>query len=156
MRLNPFIWDRPLADPADVVGMDSFAEEVTLTLKARTNVAIFGARNTGKSSFLSKLSQELERDHGAGAGAHVVIRIDLKRALSLTAFISAVHDGMTSHPERAVRERAREQIGLLEKEVGFDIRLVKASLRTSFANRRQRRCCTRSWRRLLDWAIRSP
>ncbi len=130
MSLNPFVWDRPLADPADVVGMDSFAEEVALTLKARTNVAIFGARNTGKSSFLTKLTQELERSHGDGAEAHVVVRIDLKRALSLAAFISAVHEAMISHPARAVRERAREQIGLLEKEVGFDIRLVKANMRT--------------------------
>ena len=30
--LNPFVWDRPLDDPAKIVGMEGFAREVALTL----------------------------------------------------------------------------------------------------------------------------
>lgn len=129
MAINPFIWDRPIDDPQNVTGMDGFAEEVALTVKGQTNVAIFGARNTGKSSFLTKLEHELTLDHGNDGPAHVVVRVDLKRALSISAFIAAVHDAMTSHPIRSVKEKVREQLGVLEKEVGFDIRLVKATIR---------------------------
>jgi energy-coupling factor transporter ATP-binding protein EcfA2 len=51
MALNPFIWDRPLDDPAKIVGMEPFAHEVALTLKGQTNVALFGPRDTGKTTF---------------------------------------------------------------------------------------------------------
>jgi hypothetical protein len=40
--VNPFVWDRPIDDPAKIVGMDGFAREVALMLKGRTNVALFG------------------------------------------------------------------------------------------------------------------
>jgi len=38
--LNPFIWDRPLDDPAKIVGMDAFANRVALTLKGQPDVEI--------------------------------------------------------------------------------------------------------------------
>src|SRR5437899_2352551 len=41
--LNPFVWDRPLDDPAKIIGMESFANHVALTLKAQTNVALFSS-----------------------------------------------------------------------------------------------------------------
>ena len=62
--LNPFVWDRPLDDPSKIVGMDAFANRVALTLKAQTNVALFGPRDTGKTTFTNQLALELGKEHG--------------------------------------------------------------------------------------------
>jgi hypothetical protein len=40
--LNPFVWDRPVDDPSKIVGMEAFANQVSLILKDQTNVALFG------------------------------------------------------------------------------------------------------------------
>ena len=103
VALNPFVWDRPLVDPAKIVGMDDFARHVALTLKAQTNVAIFGSRDTGKSSFLSVLERELAAQQEADAPPYVTIRVELKRALSIPAFISCVNDAISEHPVQALR-----------------------------------------------------
>lgn len=129
MALNPFIWDRPLEDPAKIVGMDDFAREVALTLKASTNVAIFGPRNTGKSTFLTALGRELSVEHEADAPPHLMIRIDLKRALSIPAFISCVHEALRTHPEHVVRRAAARELEILERELGIDIGVFKGSVR---------------------------
>jgi len=129
MALNPFVWDRPLEDPAMIVGMDDFARDVALILKASTNVAIFGPRNTGKSTFLTSLGRELALEHEADAPPHVMVRIDLKRALSIPAFIACVHDALRAHPEHAVRRAAARELEVIERELGFDIRIIKGSVR---------------------------
>jgi hypothetical protein len=129
MPLNPFVWDRPLIDPAKVVGMDDFAPHVALTLKGQTNVAIFGARDTGKSSFLTVLQRELARRQDADAPAFVTVRVELKRALSIPAFISCVDDALRDHPVQAVRRAAARELELLERELGFDLRIIKGSVR---------------------------
>jgi ATPase subunit of ABC transporter with duplicated ATPase domains len=113
MALNPFVWNRPLDDPAKIVGMDDFAHDVALTLKAQTNVAIFGARDTGKSTFLSVLGRELAVDHEPDAPPHVMIRIDLKRALSVPAFVACVDDALREHPEHAVLRAAARELEVL-------------------------------------------
>ena len=129
MALNPFVWDRPLLDPTKIVGMDGFARHVALTLKASTNVAIFGARNTGKSSFLTLLERELARKQEAGAPAYVTVRVELKRALSIPAFISCVNDALRDHPLQPVRRAAARELEILERELGFDLKLLKGSVR---------------------------
>jgi hypothetical protein len=129
MALNPFVWDRPLDDPTKIVGMDDFAREVALTLKAQTNVAIFGARNTGKSTFLTVLARELALDHEADAPPHAMIRVDLKRALSIPAFVSCVDEALRGHPEAAVRRAAARELEVLEREIGFDLKVVKGTVR---------------------------
>jgi hypothetical protein len=129
MALNPFIWDRALEDPTKIVGMDDFAREVALTLKAQTNVAIFGPRNTGKSTFLTALSRELAIEHEADAPPHVMIRVDLKRALSVPAFISCVNEALKAHPQQAVRRAAARELELLEREIGFDLKVVKGKVK---------------------------
>ncbi len=58
MALNPFICDRPLDDPSKIIGMEAFANQVALTLKAQTNVALFGPRDTGKTTFTSRGSSD--------------------------------------------------------------------------------------------------
>jgi molybdopterin-guanine dinucleotide biosynthesis protein len=131
MAVNPFVWSRPLDDPAKIVGMDGFAREVALTLKGQTNVALFGPRDTGKTTFTTQLARELERDHGADAPPHVVIRVNLERAFSVPAFIACVHDAMVRHPARAIQREARRQLSALEKELGFDIKVVKGAVRRS-------------------------
>lgn len=129
MALNPFVWDRPLTDPAKIVGMDDFARDVALVLKAQTNVAIFGPRDTGKSTFLTTLARELEAEQEPDAPPHVVVRVNLKRALSIPAFISCVDRALRHHPHQAVRRAAARELEVLERELGFDLKVVKGAVR---------------------------
>jgi hypothetical protein len=127
--LNPFIWDRPLDDPSKIIGMDAFANQVALTLKGQTNVALFGPRDTGKTTFTNQLALELAKPHGADAPPFDVVQINLQRVVSLPGFIGCVHDAMVSHPEKRLRRAAQRQLGALEKEIGFDIKVVKGAVR---------------------------
>jgi len=137
MALNPFIWDRPLDDPAKIVGMEPFAHEVALTLKAQTNVALFGPRDTGKTTFTNQLALELGKSHGADAPPFDVVQINLQRVVSLPGFIGCVHDAMVGHPVKHLRRAAQRQIGALEKEIGFDIRIIKGTVRRPAAQPEQ-------------------
>jgi hypothetical protein len=127
--LNPFIWDRPLDDPSKIIGMDAFANQVALTLKGQTNVALFGPRDTGKTTFTNQLALELAKEHGEDAPPFDVIKINLQRVVSIPGFIGCVHDAMTAHPDRRLRRAAQRQIGALEKEIGFDIKVIKGTVR---------------------------
>jgi hypothetical protein len=129
MAVNPFVWGRPLDDVSKIVGMDGFAREVALILKGQTNVAIFGPRDTGKTTFTTQLTHELARDHGRDAPPYTVVRVNLQRAFSIPAFTACVHDALQAHPEAAIRREARRQLSRLEKEIGFDIKVVKGSVR---------------------------
>jgi len=66
VALNPFIWDRPLDDPSKIIGMEAFANEVALTLKGQTNVAIFGPRDTGKTTSRTSWPSSSPRSMEAG------------------------------------------------------------------------------------------
>ena len=129
MALNPFIWDRPLDDPSKIIGMEAFAHQVAMTLKGQTNVALFGPRDTGKTTFVNQLAQELQRDHGADAPPHTVLSVNLQRCFSIPAFNGCVHDALTRHPSRKVQREARRHVSVLEKEIGFDIKVIKGSVR---------------------------
>jgi hypothetical protein len=131
MALNPFIWDRPLDDPAKIVGMEPFAHEVALTLKGQTNVALFGPRDTGKTTFTNQLAFELGKSHGDDAPPFDVVKINLQRVVSLPGFMGCVHDAMVGHPGKQLRRAALRQVGALEKEIGFDIKVIKGSVRRS-------------------------
>jgi hypothetical protein len=131
MALNPFIWDRPLDDPSKIIGMEAFANEVALTLKGQTNVALFGPRDTGKTTFTNQLALELARTHGDDAPPFDVVKINLQRVVSIPGFIGCVHDAMIGHPVKHLRRAAQRQIGALEKEIGFDIRVIKGSVKRS-------------------------
>jgi hypothetical protein len=129
--LNPFIWDRPLDDPAKIIGMEAFANQVALTLKAQTNVALFGPRDTGKTTFTNQLALELVKRHGDDAPPFDVVKVNLQRVVSIPGFIGCVHDAMTAHPVKRLRRAGRRQIEALEKEIGFDIRVIKGSVKRS-------------------------
>jgi hypothetical protein len=129
--LNPFVWGRPIDDTSKIVGMDAFASEMALMLKAQTNVVLFGPRDTGKTTFTTQLMHELVRTHGPDAPPHSVVRVNLQRAMSIPAFCACVHDALANHPEKALRREARRQLQLMEKEIGFDIKVVKGSVRRS-------------------------
>src|ERR1035437_9705755 len=116
--LNPFIWDRPLDDPSKIIGMDAFAHQVALTLKGQTNVALFGPRDTGKTTFTNQLALELAKEHGDDAPPFDVIKINLQRVVSIPGFIGCVHDAMTAHADRRRPRAAQRQISVLEKEIG--------------------------------------
>ena len=131
MALNPFVWDRPLDDPAKIVGMEPFAHQVALTLKGQTNVALFGPRDTGKTTFTNQLALELAKSHGDDAPPFDVVKINLQRVVSIPGFIGCVHDAMVSHPVKHLRRAAQRQIGVLEKQIGFDIKVIKGSVRRS-------------------------
>lgn len=132
--LNPFIWDRPLDDPSKIVGMEAFANQVALTLKGQTNVALFGPRDTGKTTFTNQLALELAKSHGEGAPPFDVIKVNLQRVVSIPGFIGCVHDAMIGHPVKRMRRAAQRQIGALEKEIGFDIKVVKGSVKRAAVN----------------------
>jgi hypothetical protein len=129
MALNPFIWDRPLDDPAKIIGMEAFANQVALTLKAQTNVALFGPRDTGKTTFVNQLELELAKTHGDDAPPFDVVKVNLQRVVSIPGFIGCVHDAMIGHPVKHLRRTAQRQIGVLQKEIGFDIKVIKGSVR---------------------------
>jgi hypothetical protein len=129
--LNPFIWDRPLDDPSKIIGMEAFANQVALTLKGQTNVALFGPRDTGKTTFTNQLALELAKVHGDDAPPFDVVKVNLQRVVSIPGFIGCVHDAMTTHPDRRMRRAAQRQIGVLEKQIGFDIKVIKGSVRRS-------------------------
>jgi hypothetical protein len=129
VALNPFIWDRPLDDPAKIVGMDAFADHVALTLKGQTNVALFGPRDTGKTTFTNQLALELGKAHGPDAPAFDVIKVNLQRVVSIPGFIGCVHDALVGHPEKAIRRAAQREVAALEKQIGFDIRVIKGSVK---------------------------
>jgi hypothetical protein len=59
-----------------------------------------------------------------------VVKINLQRVVSLAGFIGCVHDAMVSHPVKSLRRAAQRQIGALEKEIGFDIKVIKGTLRS--------------------------
>lgn len=129
--LNPFVWDRPLDDPAKIVGMEGFAQQVALTLKGQTNVALFGPRDTGKTTFTNQLALELEKSHGVDAPPFDVVKVNLQRVVSLPGFIGCIHDAMTGHPVKQLRRAAQRQVSVLEKQIGFDIKVIKGSVRRS-------------------------
>ena len=133
MALNPFIWDRPLDDPSKIIGMEAFAHQVALTLKGQTNVALFGPRDTGKTTFVNQLALELAKAHGDDAPPFDVVKVNLQRVVSIPGFIGCVHDAMVGHPVKQLRRAAQRQIGALEKEIGFDIKLIKGSVRRAGA-----------------------
>ncbi len=135
--LNPFVWDRPIDDPSKIIGMEGFAHQVALTLKGQTNVALFGPRDTGKTTFVNQLTLELQKRHGADAPPFDVVKVDLQRVVSIPGLIGCVHDAMTTHPVKSLRRAAQRQIGALEKEIGFDIRVVKGSVRRAAAKPEQ-------------------
>ena len=132
--LNPFVWDRPLDDPSKIVGMDAFAHHVALTLKGQTNVALFGPRDTGKTTFANQLAFELGKGHGDDAPPFDVVKVNLQRVVSIPGFIGCVHDAMVGHPEKRVRRAAQRQVGALEKEIGFDIKVIKGTVKSRAAN----------------------
>jgi hypothetical protein len=132
--LNPFIWDRPLDDPSKIVGMEAFANQVALTLKGQTNVALFGPRDTGKTTFTNQLALELAKSHGDAAPPFDVVKVNLQRVVSIPGFIGCVHDAMISHPVKSLRRAAQRQIGALEKEIGFDIKVIKGSVKRPAAS----------------------
>jgi len=129
--LNPFVWDRPLDDPSKIVGMEAFANQVALTLKGQTNVALFGPRDTGKTTFTNQLALELVKAHGDDAPPFDVVRVNLQRVVSVPGFIGCVHDAMTTHPVKRLRRAAQRQIGALEMELGFDIKVIRGSVKRS-------------------------
>lgn len=127
--LNPFIWDRPIEDVSKIVGMEPFAHEIALMLKGQTNVAIFGARDTGKTTFINQLVLELAKEHGPDAPAFDVVNVNLQRVVSVPGLIGCVHDAMAHHASRRLRRAAQRQLTALEKQIGFDIKVIRGSVK---------------------------
>lgn len=127
--VNPFIWSDAVALP-DAVSRQPFTEQTALHLKGGTHVALFGPRGTGKSSFLLELAQELPRDHGPDAQPWSVIGVDLRRAISVPAFIGAISDSLSDHPDRALRRKAKGVLGGVEKDFGVNLGVVRAGIRS--------------------------
>ena len=67
--------------------------------------------------------------HGDDAPPFDVVKINLQRVVSIPGFIGCVHDAMVGHPEKRLRRAAQRQLEALEKEIGFDIRVVKGHVK---------------------------
>lgn len=128
--LNPFIWSDAVS-LQDAVSRAPFTERIAMTLKSGTHASLFGPRGTGKSSFLLELEQELVKEHGPDAPGWAMVTIDLRTAISLPAFISAVADALREHPDGALRRRARAALRDVEKEFGINLGVVKAGVRSA-------------------------
>ena len=138
MALNPFIWDRPLDDPVEDRrdggvrprgGADAQGRRPT----SRCSDRAIPARPPSPTSSPSSSA----RSHGDDAPPFDVVKINLQRVVSLPGFIGCVHDAMVSHPVKHLRRAAQRQIGALEKEIGFDIRVIKGSVRRPAAHPEQ-------------------
>ena len=129
MSLNPFVWTDALSDPSQVIGRDEFAERAALRLKAKTNIALFGPRGTGKTSFTVKLINELAKQHGPDAPAFDAVYVNLQRASSIPAFISAVRHAIDNHPSQDLRRIARAEVSAVEKELKINLGVVQAGIR---------------------------
>jgi hypothetical protein len=112
-----------------VIGRDVFAETVALRLKAHTNIALFGPRGTGKTSFTVKLADELAKNHGPDAAPSSMIYVNLQRASSIPAFISAVRYAMDTHPDKRIRRAARARTASVEKELKVNLGVVQGTMR---------------------------
>lgn len=128
--LNPFTWTDALST-ADAVSRAPFTERVTRTLKAGTHTALFGPRGTGKTSFLLELEEDLRKNHGEDAPPWSMIMIDLRRAISLPAFIGAISDALREHPDKGLRRRAVNAFRDVEKEFGINLGVVRAGVRSA-------------------------
>jgi len=84
---NPFVWERPLTEPSAIVGMDGFAADVARRLRAGTDVAVFGPPGAGKSTFVNRLTREL--DTAVISLGRVLSRAGLQRRLAELALPSA-------------------------------------------------------------------
>lgn len=127
MALNPFVWENAIDDG---VSRQPFTERTARQLKAGTHLALFGPRGTGKTSFTLQLRAELAKNHEADAPAWDLIRIDLRRVISLPAFVGAVNDAWQTHPSNNIRRRAKAALKAYEKEIGINLGVVKAGLRS--------------------------
>jgi hypothetical protein len=103
-------------------------------LGSSRNFALFGPRDTGKTTFTNQLTLELAKSHGEDAPPFDVVKVNLQRVVSIPGFIGCVHDAMVSHPVKSLRRAAQRQIGALEKEIGFDIKVVKGSVKSAAVN----------------------
>ncbi len=81
MTENPFVWEAPLTNPADVVGRDEPAAEVARGLAGGRQVAVVGSRGAGRTTFAHRLRLELE-----AAAPDVAVRVvGLRGVLSAAA-----------------------------------------------------------------------
>jgi DNA polymerase III delta prime subunit len=126
MPLNPFVWDNAIESG---VPRQPFTEQTARQLKAGTHIALFGPRGTGKTSFTLDLRRELELEHEADAPPWELVRVDLRRVISLPAFVGAVSDAVDAHPSKKLRRRASAAFKTYEKEIGVNLGVVKAGIR---------------------------
>jgi hypothetical protein len=71
------------------------------------------------------------KEHGPDAPPFDVVKVNLQRVVSLPGFIGCIHDAMVNHPVKHVRRAAQRQIAALENEIGFDIKVIKGTVRSA-------------------------
>lgn len=103
---NPFVWVDAVHKG---VPRADFARKVSRTLKAGTHVAIFGPRGTGKSTFLNELRDAMV-DAERQSPKWEMIKVDLRRAVSLSTFSGAIASALERHPARKIRRLSSSAI----------------------------------------------
>jgi hypothetical protein len=61
------------------------------------------------------------------------VKVNLQRVVSIPGFIGCVHDALVDHPDRAIRRAAQREVAALEKQIGFDIKVIKGSVKRTAA-----------------------
>jgi hypothetical protein len=112
--MNPFVWDRPITDPRQALGRDQFADEIARILKEPTNVALFGQRGTGKTTFVYQLREALSRSQTAEQLTMRLLYVDLDLAFSWEAMQTALSSAMRQDPAFARAYSAATQKVSLE------------------------------------------
>jgi len=132
--VNPFIWSDAIDDLSRTVSRGEFTERIALHLKSGTNVALFGPRGTGKTTFTLQLAAELERRHGRDAPPFATVLINLMDAISLQATIGCVARALSSpRLNPAMRGEGRRQLERVGAEFGFDFRVIRYTARSERA-----------------------
>jgi DNA polymerase III delta prime subunit len=126
MAVNPFNWTGPVTDG---VPRADFARSVALTLKGGVHVAMFGPRGTGKTTFIGEVARQLLAEQEPDAPRWETVAVDLRRVISIPAFIGAVSDAVDQHPSRRLRRNATAAFKRLEKEIGVNLGVIKAGIK---------------------------
>ena len=130
--LNPFIWSDAIDDLSRTVSRGEFTERIALHLKSGTNVALFGPRGTGKTTFTLQLAAELERRHGRDAPA-VRDRADQPDGRDLAAGHDRLRGAGAVQPAADARPcaaRAAASSSGWAPSIGFDFRVIRYTARS--------------------------
>lgn len=129
MITNPFYYASELKNPNDIIGRDEEAIEMAQWLKSGNNIRLLGPRRIGKSSFINKLSHELQKDTN---GIWRLIKIDLNNSFSLIAVLRSIIEAINSSDlPSSIKKKVKQQLMVIEKTSGLNVALQSIGISSS-------------------------